>query len=253
MKTCLTIAVVLATIVLHAQPEKKSVVIGTMAAKPNALLIVNPPNSDQGVLLPQLTSLQRMNLVPSSPTEDGLIVFDTGDQSFFYWSKGGWVKLISDKDRHIRFQNIDPAAFSELKPDNTRHANVIIFESDNSFVTVTRDSPQEIIAPINIPHGAVIKEVIVYYMDNDHRDINVRLLRREFTGQSEQIVTWNSSGLSDAVKAQSFSNFSGMEAVDLEKYSYRLIIRFDLESDEDVEAPSDAKQRIYGVRIKYEE
>ena len=253
MKTCLAIAFVLGVMIVHAQPEKKSVVIGSMITKPNALLIINPPNSDQGVLLPQLTSLQRMNLKPSSPTEDGLIVFDTGDQSYFYWSNGAWVKLLNDRDRQIRFHSIDPAAFAELKSnDHTRHSNIIIFQSDNTFVTAIGDFPQEIIAPLDIPHGAVIKELVVYYMDNDRGDINIRLLRKGFSGPSGEMLSWNSSGSSDAVKTQSFENFNGMESIDVENYSYRVIVRFDMDEDDELDDPSDAKQRIYGVRIKYE-
>lgn len=254
MKTCLTIAFVLGVMIVHAQPEKKSVVIGSMITKPSALLIINPPNSDQGVLLPQLTSLQRMNMKPSSPTEDGLIVFDTGDQSYFYWSNGTWVKLLTSADRHIRFYNIDPAGFSDLKPDkNTRQSNIIIFQSDNTFVTSTRDFPHEIIAPVDIPHGAVMKELVVYYMDNDAGNITVRLVRKGFTAPSGEMLAWKSSGRSNAVNTQRFENFNGMESIDLENYSYRVIVGFDVEEGEDVTNPSDAKQRIYGVRIKYEQ
>ena len=255
MKTLLTIAFVSGIILsVLAQSEKKSVVIGSMASKPNALLIVNPQNSDQGVLLPQLSSLQRMNLLPSSPTEDGLIVFDTGDQSYYYWSGGAWVKLISTKDRHTRFQNIDPASFCELKPDgNIRHANMVIFESDNSFVTISREGSEQILAPISIPHGAVIREIVVYYMDNDDQDISLELSRKGFTTGSQPLVTWRSSGSSGDIKAQSFQNFDGMEKIDLENYTYRLVVRFDLESGEEVDTAAEARQRLYGVSIKYEE
>lgn len=255
MKTLLTIAIVSGAILsVFAQPEKKSVVIGSMASKPNALLIVNPQNSDQGVLLPQLSSVQRMNLLPSSPTEDGLIVFDTGDQSYYYWSSGAWVKLINTKDRRTKFQSIDPASFAELKlDDNMRHANMVVFESDNSFVTINRDGSEQIIAAVSIPHGAVVKEIVVYYMDNDDQDITLELSRKGFTTGSQQMVTWKSSGSSDDIKAQSFQNFDGMETIDLENYSYRLVVGFDLRNGEEVDTPAQARQRLYGVSIKYEE
>jgi hypothetical protein len=254
MKTLLTIAFVSGFVIALAQTDKKSVVIGSMATKSNALLIINPPNSDQGVLLPQLTTAQRLNLVPSSPSEDGLMVFDTGNQSYFYWSKGTWVKVLTDKDRQVKFKSIDPASFVELKhDDNLRHANMVVFESDNSFITVSRDGAEQIMASLNLPHGAVIKEMVVYYMDNDDQDIALELIRKGLTTDSKQMVSWKSSGSSDVIKNQSFENFDGMETVDLENYTYKLVIRFDLQNGEEVDAASEAKQRIYGVRIKYEE
>ena len=254
MKTLLTIACVSGVLIAFAQPEKKSVVIGSMATKPNALLIINPPNSDQGILLPQLTTAQRLNLVPSSPSEDGLMVFDTGDQSYFYWSQGSWVKVITSRDRQIKFKSIDPANFLELKrDDNLRHANMVVFESDNSFITVSRDGAEQIMAALNVPHGSVIKEIVVYYMDNDDRDISLELIRRGLTGDSKQMANWKSSGSSNEVKNERLQNFDGMETIDLENYTYRLVIRFDLENGEEVDTASEARQRIYGVRIKYEE
>jgi len=71
---------------------KKSVVIGTMIDRPNAVLVINPPNKDQGFLLPQLTTSERNTIAPSSPQDDGLIVFDITDKSFYYWNSGVWIK-----------------------------------------------------------------------------------------------------------------------------------------------------------------
>jgi hypothetical protein len=80
------------TITTEAQvADKKSVVIGTMENHPNALLILNPPLKDQGVLLPKLTTQQREeNLKPVSPGDDGLIVFDSDVNIFYYWKSGQW-------------------------------------------------------------------------------------------------------------------------------------------------------------------
>ena len=43
----------------QSQPSK-SVAIGTLVDRPNAILILNPPNHDQGILIPQLTTAQRL-------------------------------------------------------------------------------------------------------------------------------------------------------------------------------------------------
>ena len=138
MKSLLTFAVALFSLTVMAQSEKKSVVIGSMTQKPNALLIVNPPNGDQGVLLPQLTTGQRMSLKPQSPAEDGLLVFDTNFKKYYYWNSGSWVELAPSR-AETSFYSIDPAHFQPLMIDgNIRHTGGAIFEADNSFATVTR-------------------------------------------------------------------------------------------------------------------
>ncbi|MGC1242791.1 MAG: hypothetical protein WA874_14465 [Chryseosolibacter sp.] len=254
MKSLLTIAVALLSLTVFAQTEKKSVVVGSLTSRPNALLIVNPPNADQGVLLPQLSTGQRMSLKPSSPAEDGLIVFDTNFKAYYYWSDGAWVRLRTDK-KETTYYTIDPLGFQELKPNKEiRHNNLAVFEAENTFVTVRPDGAgEQIIAPVSLPHGAVMQEVTVYYMDNDNRNFKVYLMRKSFTGSNEEIIRWESSEDSNTIKSQSFSNFQGLETVDLENYSYRLVVVFDIDDGITIEEPSDARQRIYGVRIKYQQ
>lgn len=254
MKTLLTIALASLWLTGVSQPGKKSVVIGSMTSRPNALLIVNPQNADQGVLLPQLSTGQRMSLKPNSPQEDGLIVYDRNDQAYYYWSQSSWVKLRHDGGK-TRFYSIDPVNFQELKPDfNIRHNNMVIFESTNTFVTASRSGlGEEIIAPVNLPHEAVLKEMTIFYMDNDDDNIRVHLQRKSVVGNSEQIMTWESTGSSAAVNNITVTNFNGREKVDLENYTYRLIVVFDIDDGEEIDAPAQARQRLYGVRIKYQE
>mgnify|MGYP000347796838 CR=1 FL=1 len=253
MKNLLAAFAVLLSLTAFAQPQRRSVVIGSMTEKPNAVLIVNPQNSDQGVLLPQLSSGQRMSMKPDSPAEDGLIVFDLNAQSYFFWSNGSWVKLATQ--RHSRFARIDPADFHELKgSDNIRHNNMVIFEADNSFITPsTNGNGEDILAPLNLPHRAVLNEVTVYYMDNHASNLKVEVIRKSFTGNTDSIISWESSGASHEINAQTFLAFKGKETIDLENYTYRVIIKFDLHNDEFVDSVSEAKQRIYGLRIKYTE
>jgi len=252
MKTLLTIMVAIFSLAVAAQTEKKSVVIGSMTSKPNAILIVNPQNSDQGVLLPQLSTGQRMSLKPSSPTEDGLIVFDTNQKSYFYWSDGKWVRLYGDNGKES-YYSIDPVNFLELKPNNEiRHNNLVVFETDNTFVTASRNGlGEKFIAPVNLPHRADIIEFTVYYMDNDDDNLKVILVRKDHSGNTEQIVSWESSGASAVVQNQSFNNFSGLGEVDLENYTYRVLVEFDIDDGDDVYEPSEARQRLYGIRLKY--
>lgn len=255
MKTSLTFAVSLLALTVIAQPgDKKSVVIGSMTSRPNALLIVNPQYSDQGVLLPQLSTGQRNSLKPTSPDENGLIVFDTNQRSYFYWSDGAWVKLYAENNVKESYVSIDPTQFRQLNPnDNVRHGNLAIFESDNTFVTPSRNGQgEEIIAPLALPHRAVLKELSVFYMDNDADNLKVYLIRKSHTGSNEQMIGWESSGTSTTVRTESFTNFNGREIIDLENYTYRVLVIFDIDDGEDINQATDARQRMYGIRIKYQ-
>lgn len=97
MKTLVLTITLLATATTIALSQgKKSVVIGTMIDRPNAVLVINPPNKDQGFLLPQLTTAERNGISPGSPQDDGLVVYDVTDKSFYYWSGGSWIKGLGD-------------------------------------------------------------------------------------------------------------------------------------------------------------
>lgn len=104
-----------------------------MITKPNALLILNPPGADQGFLLPQLTSANRNAMSPTSPDEDGLVVFDITAKSFYYWKEGAWNKglgggnqtLTYDATTHtITLSDGNTISLSELKelPAQAGHA-----------------------------------------------------------------------------------------------------------------------------------
>jgi len=101
--------VLLTQLAFSQSSEKKSVVIGSMSSHPNALLVLNPPNNDQGILLPQLTSAQRQSIAPHSPGDDGLIVFDTDDKAFYFWKQNQWTKVLGNDAPHQVVQ-FDPAS-----------------------------------------------------------------------------------------------------------------------------------------------
>lgn len=173
--------------------EKQSVVIGSLIEKPNALLIVNPPNGDQGVLLPQLSTAQRLNLKPKSPSEDGLIVYDSGEGVYYYWSNGQWLRFngVSGGSSFNSFTSIDPLDFQPMSAGNdVRHNNVVVFEEDHSFLTLhNTNNGTAVAAPVQLPHGAFLEGVTLYYMDNHpQRDMKFALIRKSLSGASETIV-----------------------------------------------------------------
>ena len=77
-----------------------------MTTRPNALLVLNPPGSDQGFLLPQLRTRDRVSIHPSSPEEDGLLVFDSDEKEFYVWKSGHWNKGLGDSDQVLSFDPV---------------------------------------------------------------------------------------------------------------------------------------------------
>lgn len=69
---------------------QSNVGIGTTSPNPQALLELNSPN--KGLLIPRLTPAQRV-AIPTSNAENGLLVYDIGDSSFYYWNMAQWIRF----------------------------------------------------------------------------------------------------------------------------------------------------------------
>ncbi len=97
MKTLIAIAftglLLSMSTVLYAQ---NSVGIGTETPNPNAVLELVSPNNNQGLLIPKLTTSQRTDTNFTSglsSTENGLMVFDSDENSFYYWQDNQWMPI----------------------------------------------------------------------------------------------------------------------------------------------------------------
>ncbi len=94
--------------VLSAQT---SVGINTESPNQNAVLELVSPGNNQGVLIPQLTTVQRttakfISALSGKPENNGLLVYDKDLNSFFYWENTQWQSLLSkDLSRVVRAGN----------------------------------------------------------------------------------------------------------------------------------------------------
>ena len=80
---------------LYAQ---NSVGIGTETPNPRAVLELISPTNDQGLLVPRLTTAQRTNVAFTSVltvTENGLLVFDSDENQFYFWNSGSWDPVMA--------------------------------------------------------------------------------------------------------------------------------------------------------------
>ncbi|WP_462254174.1 tail fiber domain-containing protein [Ekhidna sp.] len=75
----------------YVQAQDNSVGINTNSPNSNAVLELVSPNSDQGFLVPRITTAQRVSMEPSlTNQDDGLMVFDTDLNLFYYWNNNNW-------------------------------------------------------------------------------------------------------------------------------------------------------------------
>ncbi len=81
-------------ICLQAAVQAQNVGIGTTTPDVNAILDLQ--SSDQGILIPRMSSAARNAMSPSlSMTQKGLLVFDNDSTLFFYWNGNSWQTFSS--------------------------------------------------------------------------------------------------------------------------------------------------------------
>ena len=98
----------------------KSLVVGDMIDRPSAIMVLNPPDRNQGFLVPQLSTTLRLSMHPSSPSEDGLLVFDITDKSFYYWKDNAWVKGLGNEMPALQYDPVNHV----LKLGNSTQVNL---------------------------------------------------------------------------------------------------------------------------------
>ena len=335
----------------------KSVVIGAMIDRPNALMVMNPPDGNQGFLAPQITTAKRLSMQPTSPQEDGLLLFDTTEKSFYFWKDNSWVKglgveassftaydpltyklsvggsndvdlnnlkevpsisgnagkflttdgtsivwgmpsvggdlsgiypapsvarlqgnpitpgtltpgdagkllvwngtqwtpqLVAGASPVSQYVMIDPSEFTNLRrSDKKDKDNIIMFDDNSTYVTTIRkDEGPEIIAPLQIPHGATLEEVTLYYMDREIKNIVFNVFRKTPTGGNQAVISpWSSTGNSGAIQTSLHTPITGNDIVDNSNYTYRIVVSLDQSND--VNDSNDADLRVYAVKIRY--
>ena len=68
--------------------------IGLPSPDPSAVLHVDAPGDDKGMLIPRLTTLERNNIQTTTTPANGLIIYNTDQLAFNYYDGSGWVRLI---------------------------------------------------------------------------------------------------------------------------------------------------------------
>lgn len=93
MKKIVNLSLIIFAICLSSEIKaQNNVGIGTTSPDINSILELSSTN--KGLLIPRLTTIQRTAMNPSlSATQKGLLVFDTTDNSFYFWDSTAWVQV----------------------------------------------------------------------------------------------------------------------------------------------------------------
>jgi hypothetical protein len=99
------------------------------------------------------------------------------------------------------------------------------------------------LAPVHLPHGAIVSQVVLYYVDNGPLDIRVYFWATPLDSPSAEIklVDVTTSGASADPKTLIITNFPNGNGIDNQSNAY--MISLDL--------PSGSSYRIGGARIDY--
>ena len=116
------ISFIFALTLCHVALGQNPVGIGTQTPNPNAILDIT--SSSKGILLPRMTTVQR-NAIPTTATENGLLVYDTDDHLFYYWLDTSWVAI--------------PNILADTDDQTISVSNDTLFIEDGNFVVVPGD------------------------------------------------------------------------------------------------------------------
>ena len=90
MKKIILISIFIATVL----SSFAQVSINTDGSDPNSHAMLDVKSTDKGILIPRLTSLQRVTLGSNLTfTENGLLVYDTDKKCLYYWNQSFWKDL----------------------------------------------------------------------------------------------------------------------------------------------------------------
>src|SRR5687768_4109302 len=103
----------------------QSVAVNTTMPDPSAILDVQ--STDQGILIPHMTSAQRISI--ASPAS-GLMVYDTDAQSFWYYhATSGWINILNVVDGW----RTDGNATSSSNFAGTTSNTSLVFKANNTL------------------------------------------------------------------------------------------------------------------------
>jgi hypothetical protein len=137
-----------------------------------------------------------------------------------------------------------------LEPTNGINS-IGLFDNNGGAYVFAKGKSREIVAPVNLPHGATIQAITVFYEYTTLLGLlpfSVDFDRKPYAGGNQTLST-SSPLLSVGIFPLAMPAIGGGGAVvDNSTYTYRVHITFNNIGDTD---DANGLARIYGIRIQY--
>jgi hypothetical protein len=130
---------------------QNSMGIGTETPNNNAVLHLVSPTNDQGFLVPKVTTAQRTAsafIAKLAATDNGLLVYDTDLNNFFYWGGTSWINIgrVQNLSLSGNTLTISDGTSVDLTPylDNQTAGEVAVTPDGNLAATNVQAALQEL-------------------------------------------------------------------------------------------------------------
>ncbi|MBV6646322.1 MAG: hypothetical protein KI790_12780 [Cyclobacteriaceae bacterium] len=184
----------LSTIATYVSAQN-SVGVGTETPNPNAVLELVSPGNNQGFLVPRLTTAQRTDAAFETNltnAENGLLVFDTDENQFFFWISGSWQPVSNqivqnDNDSTNEIQDLQLVG-NDLSITGNSGATAIDLSPylDN---TDAQDATQvNIIGPITNLSATTVEDAIAELQSDIDNDGGGNMLQSIYDVDTDNVV-----------------------------------------------------------------
>lgn len=172
--TCITLFI--STLNINAQ-----VGIGTTTPDNSAILDIS--SSTQGLLTPRMTTIER--LAVSNPA-NGLLVYDTDESAFYFYSSSAWAKLStgssSSSNDYTGWADYTDGTYTSASPLSLTAGNKITLPNDAATV---RDAQ----IPIDITEFYDVANQVITGRNGDGININIMFKARPTTNSLTNRIT----------------------------------------------------------------
>lgn len=217
---------ILCFIVFFAKHSVAQVGVNTLT--PDASAILDLKSSDKGMLVPRMTSIER-GLI-NSPA-NGLLVFDTVTESFWYWNTLTWVEMVNANDlakadtddqalslsgTTLSIDNGNSVSLSSIDTDTDNQA-IDVLNLNGSTLEVSLDSDGEATKTLDLSSLNSVQNVL----EDGDSDTKIQLeegvdedvIRFDVAGSEVLTIKKNSAGEPlFTLPENNFNTFFGFEA-----------------------------------------
>ena len=125
----------------------------------NALLEVASQNNNKGILIPRLATSQRNAININQINDIGLLVYDTGTQSFWYWNGSQWTEVGAGGQIASGIALIDADGDTRIEVEQNPDEDIIRFEVDTFPIATLDTNGLNINGKLELMHGTFVNEI----------------------------------------------------------------------------------------------